>query len=245
MAKQFIWKLWLRLNLLTKDINNDYVAEVSTTGNTLHNEDIARHIVKGRSELRYETIVGILQERDTIVLETLLSGSSVQDGNIHLAPRITGNWEGITPHFDPEKHKITVDATPTGELRKALHEEVGIEILGVKADGGAAIGLVTDITTGKTDGTLTPDGDLVIEGEKIRIAPVDGDGLGIFFVDAGGTETPVTRPLTQNDPKKIVCRIPALTAGNYTLKIVTMFSSSSHLLKTPRTIIYANPLTVL
>jgi hypothetical protein len=38
MAKKHTWKLWLRLNLLTKDVENDYVAEVSTTGKTLLNE---------------------------------------------------------------------------------------------------------------------------------------------------------------------------------------------------------------
>jgi hypothetical protein len=30
MAKKFTWKVWLRLNLLTKEVENDYVAEVST-----------------------------------------------------------------------------------------------------------------------------------------------------------------------------------------------------------------------
>ena len=39
--KNYIWKIWLRLNLLTKDVDNDYVAEVSTVGNTVRNEDIA------------------------------------------------------------------------------------------------------------------------------------------------------------------------------------------------------------
>ena len=39
------WKVWLRLNLLTKDVDNDYTAEVSTMKNSLRNEDIAQRIV--------------------------------------------------------------------------------------------------------------------------------------------------------------------------------------------------------
>jgi hypothetical protein len=31
MNNNFFWKVWLRPNLLTKDVDNDYVAEVSTS----------------------------------------------------------------------------------------------------------------------------------------------------------------------------------------------------------------------
>jgi hypothetical protein len=34
MAKKAFWKVWLRRNLLTKDVENDYTAEVSTIGTT-------------------------------------------------------------------------------------------------------------------------------------------------------------------------------------------------------------------
>jgi hypothetical protein len=244
MTKKHFWKLSLRPNLLTKDVANDYVAEVSTVGTTLRNEDIARRIVAERSEIRYETLLSALQERDAIVREAVLGGSSVQDGNIHLTPRVSGNWEGVTPHFDPEHHRITISLSLTAEFRKALNEEVGVEIIGVKTDGGAAIGTVTDITSGKIDTVLTPDGDVIIEGEKIRIAPIGADGTGVFFVSTDGTETPVTHPFTQNNPKKIVCRVPMLAEGFYTVKIITRFSTGAHLLNNPRTILYDRPLKV-
>jgi hypothetical protein len=65
MAKviERIWKIWLRMNFLTQDVENDYTGEVSTMGNTLRNEDIASRIVKERSELRYETILAIVESR--------------------------------------------------------------------------------------------------------------------------------------------------------------------------------------
>lgn len=45
MANTKFWKVWLKPNLLTKDVDNDYIAEVSTSKQTLRNEDIAERIV--------------------------------------------------------------------------------------------------------------------------------------------------------------------------------------------------------
>ncbi|MDR0613952.1 MAG: DUF4469 domain-containing protein [Dysgonamonadaceae bacterium] len=245
MVKRFFWKIWLRLNTLTKNVDKDYIAEVSTTGNTLHNKDIAQIIVKKRSELRYETILSILNERDAVERDALVSGLSVQSSNTHLAPRVLGNWVGADPVYDPKEHKITLDATLTVAMRKAL-EEVGVEILGKKADGGAIVGLVTDVLTGKTDGTISVGGDVIITGKKIKIAPAGEEGLGVFFVTEDGTEIPLDHPMTENNPKKIICRLPPdVTDGIYTLKIVTRYTSGITTLKTPRTILYELPLTAV
>ncbi|GHT26064.1 hypothetical protein FACS189430_12560 [Bacteroidia bacterium] len=91
---------------------------------------------------------------------------------------------------------------------------------------------------------MTSNEDIIIEGDKIKIAPDGEDNLGIFFVEDNGTETPVTHRLLQNDPKKIIARIPPLEAGTYTLKVVTKFSQGSIYLKEPRSIIYSQPLTI-
>ena len=240
MAKKTFWKVWLRRNLLTTDVENDFIAEVSTAGNTLHNEDIAARMVAGRSELRLETILSILQSRDEILREAIAQGSAVQDGCVRIAPRISGSWLGINHAFDPAAHKITLDVSPSTEMRSIL-ETVGVEVLGEK-NSGAFIGKVTDVTTGKTDGTITPDEDIIVSGDKIKVAPEEGAGLGVFFVDAQGLETPVTRKLTENMPKKLVFRVPSLAPGSYTLKIVTRFSNASTLLNQPRAIIYEFPL---
>jgi hypothetical protein len=248
MIRKYIWKIWLILNSLTKNVKNDYIAEVSTSGQTLRNEDIAQLIVKGRSELRYETILSILNERDEAVASALLSGSSVQDSNFHFTPRVTGIWIGTDPLFNPKDHKLTFDAVPTATLRKTLDEEVNVEVLGKKVDGGAIIGLVTDLLTGKTDGTITPGGDIIIKGEKIKIAPEttpgNEEGIGVFFINASGSAITLDYPMSENNPKKILCRVPtSLSNGEYTLKIVTRFTTAT-LLKEPRTIVYELPLRV-
>jgi hypothetical protein len=243
MAKKFIWKVLLRLNLLTKDIDNDYIAEVDTVGKTLYNEDVAQAIKDEGSELQVETILDILNRGDRIRKMRIQQGYSIMTAIVHIVPRVLGNWFGSTALYDPKIHKLTCDMTPTVELYAAL-EEVGVEVNGVK-DSGARIGLMTDVTTGKTDGTITPGGDLLVDGAKIKVAPEDDEGVGVFFVDDAGLETPVTQRLSHNDPKHLTVRIPTeLAVGSYRLKIVTRYTGGSTSLKENRTIISEQTLTV-
>jgi hypothetical protein len=243
MAKknEFIWKIWLRQNYLTKDVENDYSGEVSTAGRTVRNEDIARRIVNERSEFRYETILSILNERDGIVRESVLEGSAVLDGVTHILPTTLGVWTGTDRTVDPAKQKPHVSISPAAELREGLGS-VKMEILGVK-DSGAYIGLVTDAATKATDGHITPGGIITITGDKLRIAPLGGEGLGIFLVNRVGDSLPVTQ-VSQNDPKKLVALVPFLDPGTYTLQVVTRFSNGSTLLNAARTIVYDLPLIV-
>jgi hypothetical protein len=240
-AIEHIWKIWLRMNFLTQDVENDYSGEVSTMGNTLKNEDIASRIVLERSELRYETILSILNERDGIVLDSVLGGSSVQDGVMHISPSVSGLWVGADRTIDPTRQKPTVSISPTAALREGL-TGVKMEILGLK-DSGAYIGLVTDAASKATDGHITPNGIVVISGDKLRIAPLDSNELGVFFVDENGQRTQVTQ-ISQNDPKRLTLLAPPLSAGTYTLQVVTRFSNGSTLLKVARTIVYETPITV-
>ena len=239
---KYFWKVWLRLNLLTKDIDNDYLAAVSATGKTLRNPDIARILKDAGSELSYETILYILDQSDRIVREQLQRGYSVLTGVCQLSPKVTGNWIGANAKFNPAAHKITLDIVPCAEMRAAL-KDVGVEVLGVK-DGGAFIGLVTDTATGLADGTITAGDDIRIDGDKLKIAPDGEEGLGVFFVNADGEAIPVTRRLTQNDPKRIIARVPELPAGQYILRVVTRYTTATTLLKEPRIIDYDRLLVI-
>ncbi len=240
---KFFWKVWLRLNLLTKDVDNDYVAEVSLTGKkALRNADIARLIKEAGSELKYETLLSILDQSDRITREQVQAGYSVLTGCCQYSPRVAGTWIGANAKFDPAVHKITLDIVPSAEMRAVL-KEVGVEVLGVK-DGGAFIGLVIDTATGLTDGTVTTGDDILVEGDKLKVAPAEEPGMGVFFISATSEVIPVTRRLTQNDPKKLLVRVPDLPAGQYTLRVVTRFSQSNTLLTEPRTIEYDRLLIV-
>jgi hypothetical protein len=242
--KKHFWKVWMRPNPLTKDVKTDYFAVVSTSGHTLNSEDIARAIKREGSELQVETILDIIGRVDRWKHRFLLDGFAVQDGTVRLTPRVKGSWSGSTHVFDPAVHKLTVDATPVARLTKSLERDIGLVVLGERAGGGALIGLVTDITTGKIDGTLTPGGNLIISGKKIKVVPAGDPSLGVRFVAADGTETPLDSPLVGNTARRVVCRVPTLAPGAYLLKIMTSYGGSSTMLKKPRTVVYELPLKV-
>ena len=155
--------------------------------------------------------------------------------------RNLGAFENSDAQFDPAIHKLTFDIVPTKKLRDAL-KNVKVINMGTKADV-ARIRLVTDTLTGLFNGSITASEDIMITGNNIKITG-DEAVVGVFFVAGDGTTTKVTRRLTQNDPSKVIARVPALANGSYTLRIVTQFSQSSTTLKEARTLEYPTKLVV-
>lgn len=239
-----IWKCWLRANYLTKEVLNDYIAEVSTIGMTLRNEDIARRIVAARTQYKYDDILNILNQADEEKRQAIAEGSSVLDGVCQITPRVSGTWIGTKHEFDPAVHKIGADMIASAALRKVF-ETVGVEILGVK-DNVAYVSKVTDVMSGEVDGTITPGGNLIIEGNFIRVLREDGSTSGsVFFIDSQDQVHGVVTPFTQNDPSKLIITIPTgLPPGNYTLRINTLYTSGGRMLKDYRAIYFERPLTV-
>ena len=135
----------------------------------------------------------------------------------------------------------------TAALRAEV-DQVALEFSGVVRDmGGANISLVKDVTTGKTDGTVTPGGILDVTGSKIRSVNADGTGLGLLTL-VNTTDQSVAATITLlaiNDPKRLMFNIPAdLAKGSYQLTLETWFSTNSTQLKQSRTLTYAIPLVV-
>ena len=224
--KEYYWEFYLRDNPLTKDNTKDCIAEVKTGPKTLTKEDTAREIKRTGSELKLPTILSVTSQDSDIILEALLNGDSVTTDLCQ---------------FDPAIHKLTFDIVPTKKLRDAL-KNVKVINIGTKADV-ARIRLVTDTLTGLFDGSITASEDIMITGNNFKITG-DEAVVGVFFVAGDGTTTKVTRRLTQNDPSKVIARVPALANGSYTLRIVTQFSQSSTTLKEARTLEYPTKLVV-
>ena len=165
------------------------------------------------------------------------------DGVAHITPRVFGVCNGANAKYSEETNSLGFDMIMAPVLRELLND-IGVEVVGLK-NSGAYIGLVTDADTGLANGVITPGEDIIIEGSKIRIAPEDDVNFGVFFTNTEtGEIVRIEKRFTQNDPKKIIARVPQLPAGKYSLSIVTAFVNNKQLLKSPRTIDYVQTLSV-
>ena len=101
MATTKYWKVWLTPNLLTKDVDNDYIAEVSTSKHTLRNEDIAQRIVAEGSEIKYDTLLSIINQRNALSVVGVEVLGVKESGGAEIGlvtDTVTGNTDGtITP----------------------------------------------------------------------------------------------------------------------------------------------------
>ena len=109
-------------NVLTPE-PGDYTAKPVITG-TYHNTDIAADIVAERTEYRQETIENILALADKKKVQAIANGKSLVDGVGQWLLNLSGSFEGESPRFDPEKHRVGVTFTPG----KALYFSHGFGI---------------------------------------------------------------------------------------------------------------------
>ena len=245
-TKKYVWKFDLEEYLMTKDVLEDYKAILKPI-QSLDITDVARAIVEERTEYRVDTLVNTANLIDEKIRQLVCQNNIVKTGTAMFTPAIEGLFLGKTGTVDPAKNKCTVNIIPTAAMRSEL-DKVTMEFSGtVKESGGARIGLVKDVTTGKTDGTITPGGMIDVTGSKIRCINADGTGIGSLTL-LKSTDRSVATSITLfgiNDPSRLMFTLPAnLEAGTYELTLETYFSTNSTQLKQPRTLVYSIPLVV-
>ncbi|GHT92113.1 hypothetical protein FACS1894140_3690 [Spirochaetia bacterium] len=177
------------------------------------------------------------------VIYQLLDGFSVQFGSFFsLHAGVSGTYNSSTDRISPEMLHITFR---TLSQLKELLLKVAIENEGVAPDT-AFIDEVIDVTTDSLNGVLTPGGQIHLLGHKIKVEGEE-EAVGLWFVSqpAGNPRTKVAMNFSINKTSEIVATIPPLTAGIYSVEIVTRYSSGSVLLKEPRVITARPLLTVL
>lgn len=243
--KSYEWSFDLNEYTMTKDVKEDYTAQVNTLKSMGMNE-IAQEISAERTEYHIETIVNIGTLIDEKVRQLVAAGHLVSTGSAQYAPSIPGIFIGDKGVVDPKIHKCMVNITPSQAMRTEV-AKVTPKFSGIVRNmGGARISLVRDVATGKTDSTITPGGMLDVTGTKIRCISADGKGLGAVKLLKLSDQS-VAATFTQlgiNDPSRLMFTLPAnLADGEYQLVVETWFSTTSTLLKEMRTLIY--PLTLV
>lgn len=241
----YVWKFDLEEYAMTKDNGEDYTAKVSTI-QSMSIDAIARAIAAERTEYREMTIVNIAHLLDEKIRHFVCQGNTVVTGTALYSPSIEGVFIGKSGEVDPDRNRCVINISPSQAMRDELKKVKPVFSGFVKDMGGARIALVTDTSTGLTDGTITPGDILIVTGKKIKCLNADGSGIGkVSFVNTETQAETTVASLAVNDPSKLMFVAPAsLTDGAYLLRIETYFSTNATLLKKVRVLEYSTPLLV-
>ncbi|MDR2064721.1 MAG: DUF4469 domain-containing protein [Prevotellaceae bacterium] len=234
-------KAYLYSNALT-DNPNDYIARVSSERSLSVNDICESAITRGGADISAAAMEHAVNLWLKEMGYRLCDGFSINTGWFTASTHIKGVFDSPNEHFDPEKHTVLFEFQQGSLLRREL-ESISVDILGV-ADSALRILQVTDVKTGSVNDILTPDRNLKISGNKIKIAG-DNAANGVYFVNQTTQERTAVdaSDIVTNNPSELIIVIPALTAGTYSLEIATQYAVGA-LLKEPRTAIFDKPLTV-
>lgn len=235
-------KARLHQNFLTED-PNDYSARVDSE-RSLSIRDVCNSAVsRGGAPTSAESMEHNVELFLKEMAYQLCDGYSVNTGYFTAGVLIKGVFNSPSETFDPEKHSVLFRFNQGALLRQEI-SNINVEILGV-ADTASEILEVEDVKSGSVNDVITPNRNLRIRGNKLKIAGDDAT-VGISFVnDATGDVIKVDpSEIVENMPSELIIVTPELASGSYRLQVTTQFSSHA-LLKEPRTAFFEHILTVL
>jgi hypothetical protein len=191
----------------------------------------------------YDDLVEHVKQFLDEVIYQLCDGFAVNLKYFSIHPNVGGTFDVVVVGHDAQKHPVSFRFHVLAPLR-ALAERIVVDVEGL-ADVQGYIDVFTDVTTDSVNETLTPGGMFSIEGHKIKVTG-DKPEVGVYFVpeaDPAG-RVKVSGHLAENASNRLIGMIPALSAGVYTLEIVTQYTTGSAFLKEPRTLAFTRELTV-
>lgn len=177
--------------------------------------------------LTWGTVASVLNAYANTVLKVLAAGNAVKFGELgtfYIAGK--GTVEGGN-----DKPKLTVKFSATQTLKDAV-QNVEIASSEYIAPSGV-IASVTDVATGKSDGSLTTGGSVLLEGSSLKVG---GDDSGIWFAPvsengefyAESEWTKVESALVYNLPSKLLFSLPSsLASGSYKIVVRTRYAGKS------------------
>ncbi|GHT67460.1 hypothetical protein FACS189452_05210 [Bacteroidia bacterium] len=223
-------KAWLVKNNLTPD-PSDFAGMVESFG-SVGAEGLIDELVNEGMELKRETVLDVVTRYNRKCVDMALRGYNVNTGLVHLHATIKGVFHNKT--WNPEANTLHVSVSQGAELRKAV-AETSVEIIGEHADPIAIFG-ITDMSTGKTDGTVTRGFNAEVKGTYIKLAG-DDPTVGVYLRNTGTGEVfkfPASN-IALNEPSRLLLLVPpTLAEGTYELRVITQFAAGNKPLKQPR-----------
>jgi hypothetical protein len=229
-------------NLLTEDPDDFYAKVISER--TLDIDDICDSAVgRGNAPTTKEAMKINVELFFKEMCYLLKDGFSVNTGYFIITLCIKGIFKGIKDKFDTMRHSVYFLFTQGEILRREAHE-VEVEITGI-GEAGIEILEVVDVKTGSVNDRITPNRNLRIKGNKLKLAG-DHPNVGVYFVNetTGEIIKVEADEIVDNKPSELMIIVPQLEAGLYLVQVTTQFSSGSALLKEPRTVAFDKTLTM-
>ncbi|MDR1119740.1 MAG: DUF4469 domain-containing protein [Dysgonamonadaceae bacterium] len=233
-------KAWLKKNWLTPEAN-DFSAMIESFG-SVNVDGIIDELKAEGMELKTETVLDVITRYNRKCIDLVLSGHNVSTGLVYMKAMVRGVFYDKT--WNPERNHLHVAISQGVDLRNAV-AETSVEIMGEHPDP-IALFTITDLSTGKTDGSLTLGFNAELKGAYIKITGKD-ESCGLYLRNVDTSEDVKLEPqyIAINDPSRILFIVPAnLSAGTYELRIVTQFTGGGSSLKHPRAVTLGYHVTV-
>lgn len=221
----------LQDNTVTVNNSDDKIFVVQSQG-TADIERLIDEIKEINPGLEQETIRMILALCNRAVVKLIFSGYRLNTGLFILELFCKGVTYDKAWH--PDVNSLQIRLRPIKELREALNNTT-INIVGESTSAMSVTGAESALGVGyrvKAGRAFT------LYGKNIKVVG-DEPSVGIMLTNSENVVTKIEADLiVQNSPKKLIFLIPeGMAEGEYELKIVTQYSSSSRLLKKPRAVI--------
>jgi hypothetical protein len=229
----------LEENLLT-EAPDDFRAQVVNVKSRTQSDIIDRILHIGAGLTRSD-VVSVLEAEKQVVCGMVEEGDAVTTDLFNAFPSMPGVYDGVTDSYDPSRHHVKINLQPGTALRDAV-----TRIKPKKVIGGIVtitVIAVTDVKTGSVNHLITPNRNLRITGQKLKLA---GEQAGVFFINADGMRTQVDpSDVVLNHPTELLVITPNLPVGaTYKLEVVTQYGGTGKPLKTPHSTVFNKILTV-
>jgi len=214
------------------------------TSKSLNEDDLIKLVLTRRTDLSATTIKASIELVKEVAITELANGASVKFGLGYFNLTVNGVFIGDNASWDSSQHSLTVNATPTAEVREAV-KATSVNVRGMAASG-LFVNSVTDVTTGTVNSRLTPGGGVNLSGSRIKIDGSDPE-VGIHLINQQTSAVIAIPPtsLLVNEPSKLTFVVPAtLPDGDYKLSVCTQYSPSIKLLSEARTYVFDYVLNV-
>ena len=229
----------------------DYYLRAKTMPDTISLRGIAEEVAV-RLNKNADEVYTILNDAEQVKCDAVSSSYIVSTPTALIRPGASGTVMETELSQAVDRNKIKVYATLSmgSSLREAM-QECRLEIFTQPAVVGPLLnGAVAQ--TRADDGTLAtkapePGKNIRLTGRNIKIAGTD-PSVGVTFTSVEEPDTQVFVPLadiTVNEPKPLIFVRPAeVTDGLWRVKVTAQYSSSKHIVETPRTYELPTPITV-